>query len=86
MPDPLDQLDPTLTQPLTAAQKSAVTLKRRRDETRADKLRHIRAQTADGTLTIRHLTRQQHASALETAHQTRARNESRPRRYTSPDE
>ncbi|MGH3601465.1 MAG: hypothetical protein ACRDQH_14520 [Pseudonocardiaceae bacterium] len=86
MPDPLEQLDPPQARPLTAAQKSAVTLKRRRDETRADKLRHIRAQTADGTLTIRHLTSQQRASAVEVARQTRARNDSRPRRYTPPDE
>jgi hypothetical protein len=86
MPDPLDHLNPHQARPLTAAQKSAITIRRRREETRAHKLRDIHAQTADGTLTIRHLTRQQHASAIELADQTRARNDARPRRYTPPDE
>jgi prephenate dehydrogenase len=86
MPDPLEERDPEKAHPLTGAQKSAVTLQRHKDERRDDKLRHIRAQTADGTLTIRHMTPQQHDRAVEVASQTRTRNDSRPRRYAPPGE
>lgn len=85
MPHLPDSLNPPQALPLTGARKSAATVQRRRDERRAERLREIRAQTADGTLTIRQMTRQEHRGQIELARQARARHDLRPRGYTSPE-
>jgi hypothetical protein len=63
--------------PISSAQKAAATLRRHKDERRADSLREIRAQTAAGTLVVRQMTVAQHAAASQAARQTLARNEAR---------
>jgi hypothetical protein len=71
--------------PPTAAQKSAATVMRHKEERRAESLDDIRRQTADGTLVIRQMTAEQHDAASEVARQTRTRNDSRVKRYRAPD-
>lgn len=68
----------------TAAQKSAATLARHKDERRAESLQRISEQTADGSLIIRQMTTEQHSAASEDARQTRTRNDARVRRYKTP--
>jgi hypothetical protein len=65
--------------PVTSAQKAAETLRRHKDERRADSLRQIRDQTADGTLVVRQMTVAQREEASQAARQTLARNEARGR-------
>jgi hypothetical protein len=65
--------------PISSAQKAAATLRRHKDERRADSLQQIRAQTADGTLVVRQMTVAQHEAASQAARQTFARNEARGR-------
>ena len=72
-------------QPRTAAEKSAATVARHKDERRAESLQRISEQTADGSLIIRHMTTEQHDAASEVARQTRTRNDARVRRYRAPD-
>jgi hypothetical protein len=67
--------------PVTTAQKTAATVLRRKEERRAESLRQIRAQTADGTLVIRQMTDEQRAAAAQLAGQTRQRNDGRARNY-----
>jgi hypothetical protein len=55
-PDSTSEADHTPPAPLTPGQKSVATIQRHRDERRAEKLRDIRSQTEDGSLTIRYLT------------------------------
>jgi hypothetical protein len=75
----------TNSRPPTAAQKSAATVARHKDERRAESLQRISEQTADGSLVIRHMTTEQHDAASEVARQTRTRNDARVRRYRAPD-
>jgi GTP cyclohydrolase III len=63
--------------PRSASQKRAATLLRQKDERRADSLDQIRAQIADGTLVVRHMTVVEHKAASQTARGTLARNEAR---------
>jgi hypothetical protein len=70
--------------PLTASEKSAATITRRKDERRAESLQRISDQTADGSLVVRQMTTEQHEVATEAARQTRTRNASRVRSYRSP--
>jgi hypothetical protein len=70
--------------PPTSAQKSAATLRRHKQQRRAESLDDIRRQTADGTLVIRQMTAEQHDAASEDARQTRTRNDSRTKRYRAP--
>jgi hypothetical protein len=72
--------------PPTAAQKSAATVMRHKEERRAESLDDIRRQTANGTLVIRQMTTEQHDAASETARQTRTRNDSRVKRYRAADD
>jgi hypothetical protein len=62
---------------MTVNQKSAITTMRRKQERRDERMREIRAQTADGTLVIRQMTPAQHDAAGEVARQTRSRIEAR---------
>jgi hypothetical protein len=59
------------------ATKAAVTVKRRREERRVDKLAEIRAQIADGTLVVRQMTVAQHKAATQAARRSRMHSEAR---------
>jgi hypothetical protein len=63
--------------PSDAVKKGVATVRRRKEERRAERVRDIRAQTADGTLVVRHMTDAQHEVASEDARQTFARNQAR---------
>jgi hypothetical protein len=67
------------------AKKTAATVLRHKEERRAESLRHIQAQTDEGTLVIRHMSEVEQAAASQAARTTRTRNEARTRRYRSPD-
>lgn len=69
-----------------AAKKTAATVLRHKQERRAESLAHIRSQTDEGTLVIRHMSEEEHAAASQAARTTRTRNEARSRRYRSPDD
>jgi hypothetical protein len=60
-PDPLPL--PAATTLSSPAQKAAATVLRHKDERRAERLREIRAQIADGTLVIRQMTDAEHETA-----------------------
>jgi hypothetical protein len=68
------------------AKKTAATVLRHKEERRAESLAHIRTQTDDGSLVIRHMSEDEQAAASQAARTTRARNEARTRRYRSPGE
>jgi hypothetical protein len=68
------------------AQKTAATVLRHKQERRAESLAHIRSQTDEGTLVIRHMSDEEQAAASQAARTTRTRNEARTRRYRSPDD
>jgi hypothetical protein len=59
--------------PTSPAQRGMATLRRHKDERRAESLRQISAQIADGTLVVRHMTEQQQKAASQLARQTRAK-------------
>ena len=59
---------------------------RHKQERRAESLAHIRSQTDEGTLVIRHMSDEERAAASQAARTTRTRNEARTRRYRSPDD
>ncbi len=59
-------------------------MRRRKEERRAESLREIEAQTADGTLIVRQMTPEQMEAASELGRETLARNEARGKRYRSP--
>lgn len=60
-----------------SAQKGAATIRRHKEERRADKLDHIRSQIADGSLVVRQMTAGQLKTASRDARRTLARNEER---------
>jgi hypothetical protein len=68
------------------ANKTAATVLRHKEERRAESLEHIRTQTDDGSLVIRHMSEEEQAVASQAARTTRTRNEARTRRYRSPDD
>ena len=68
------------------ANKTAATVLRHKQERRAESLAHIRSQTDEGTLVIRHMSDEEQAAASQAARTTRTRNEARSRRYRSPDD
>jgi hypothetical protein len=68
------------------AKKTAATVLRHKQERRAESLAHIRSQTDEGTLVIRHMSDEERAAASQAASTTRTRNEARTRRYRSPDD
>jgi hypothetical protein len=68
------------------AKKTAATVLRHKQERRAESLAHIRSQTDEGTLVIRHMSDEELAAASQAARMTRTRNEARTRRYRSPDD
>jgi hypothetical protein len=68
------------------AKKTAATVLRHKEERRAESLAHIRSQTDEGTLVIRHMSDDEQAAASQVARTTRTRNEARTRRYRSPDD
>jgi hypothetical protein len=68
------------------AKKTAATVLRHKQERRAESLAHIRSQTDEGTLVIRHMSDEEQAAASQAARMTRTRNEARTRRYRSPDD
>ena len=68
------------------ARKTAATVLRHKEERRAESLAEIQAQTDAGTLVIRQMSKTEQAAASEVARETRRRNESRSRRYKSPDD
>ncbi len=68
------------------AKKTAATVLRHKEERRAESLAHIRTQTDDGSLVIRHMSEEEQAVASQAARLTRTRNEARTRRYRSPEE
>jgi hypothetical protein len=68
------------------AKKTAATVLRHKQERRAESLAHIRSQTDEGTLVIRHMSDEEQAAASKAARTTRTRNEERTRRYRSPDD
>ena len=70
----------------TTAKKTAATVLRHKQERRAESLAHIRSQTDEGTLVIRHMSDAERAAASQAARATRTRNEARTRRYRSPDD
>jgi len=70
--------------PSASRKKAAATVLRRKEERRAESLRQIRAQTADGSLIVRQMTPAQLEAASAIGRQTLARNEARGKRYTSP--
>ncbi len=70
--------------PSDARQKAAATVRRRKEERRAESLRDIRAQTAAGSLIVRQMTPAQQEAASEVGRETLARNEARGKRYRSP--
>jgi len=71
--------------PSATAKKTAATVLRHKQERRAESLAHIRSQTDEGTLVIRHMSDEEQAAASQAARSTRTRNEARTRRYRSPD-
>jgi hypothetical protein len=82
MSDSLPHADPGQSRAI-AAQKAAATVLRRQGERRAESLRQIQAQTADGTLVVRQMTSAEHADAAEAARRTRERNDARRPAYQS---
>jgi hypothetical protein len=72
--------------PSATAKKTAATVLRHKQERRAESLAHIRSQTDEGTLVIRHMSDEEQAAASQAARMTRSRNEARTRRYRSPDD
>ena len=60
-----------------SATKGAATLRRRREEQRAERLDQIHDQIADGTLVVRQMTAAQHKEAAKAARRTLARNQAR---------
>lgn len=60
-----------------SAVKAAATVRRHREERRAESLDQIRAQIAAGTLVVRQMTAAQHKAASEAARQRQALNEAR---------
>jgi anti-sigma28 factor (negative regulator of flagellin synthesis) len=69
--------------PVSPATKGAATLRRHREEQRADKLAQIRAQIADGTLVVRQMTVAQHDEASRADRRTLAENQERRKRNTA---
>lgn len=61
----------------SASQKGAATVRRHKQEQRAESLDQIRAQIADGTLVVRQMTVEQHKSASQAAHNANTRHETR---------
>ena len=82
----VSDVDPPLTDKAqtNSAHKAAATVRRNKEERRAESLRQIRAQTADGTLVVRQMTVAQHEAASEAARRTLAENEARRKRYRAP--
>jgi hypothetical protein len=60
-----------------SAVKGAATVRRHKEEQRADSLALIRAQIADGTLVVRQMSATEHTTACQTASRARARSEAR---------
>lgn len=87
-PSPTDKSSPSTTvgDRSATAKKTAATVLRHKEERRAESLRHIRTQTDDGSLVIRHMSDEEQAAASQVARTTRTRNEARTRRYRSPDD
>jgi hypothetical protein len=69
-----------------SARKGAATVLRHKAELREEGLDRIRAQTADGTLTISYMTSEQRAAATEAAEERRTQNASRTKGYRSPND
>jgi hypothetical protein len=72
--------------PTTSAQKGAATVLRHKEERRAESLRNIQRQTSDGTLVVRQMTAEQRDAASQVAHRVRETNDTRERRYRSPED
>jgi anti-sigma28 factor (negative regulator of flagellin synthesis) len=70
----------------SAATKGAATLRRHKEQRRAERLSEIRAEIADGTLVVRQMTAAQHNAPFQTARQTVARNEARLKLTRAPSE
>ena len=83
---PTDQPSITGAGKSATAKKTAATVLRHKQERRAESLAHIRSQTDEGTLVIRHMSDEEQAAASQAARTTRTRNEARTRRYRSPDD
>jgi hypothetical protein len=60
-----------------SAHKGAATIRRHKEEQRADRLDEIRGQIANGSLVVRQMTEAEHTAALHLATDARARNEAR---------
>lgn len=82
-----DQVEPTIPsarRPLPddargrAAAKGAATVRRRREERRAEKLAHIREQITNGTLVVRYMTIAQRNAASKAARPKRTPNGAGP--------
>jgi hypothetical protein len=67
-----------------SAGKGAETLRRHREERRADSLAQIRDQIAAGTLFVRQMTAAEHTAASQVARRARARNQARHAQHSRP--
>jgi hypothetical protein len=68
----------------SVAERIAATVLRNKQQRRAERLSEIRSQTADGSLTIRHMTAAEHTAASEQVRVISKRNQIRQRRYRGP--
>jgi hypothetical protein len=69
-----------------SARKGAATVLRHKAQLREEGLDRIRAQTADGTLTISYMSAEQRAVATEAAQERRTQSAARTKGYRSPDD